>query len=38
MDRDEVGDLADQRLQELNEEEEPLVKSQVPAPKIIKTQ
>jgi hypothetical protein len=38
MDRDEVGDLADQRLQELNEDEEPLVKSRVPAPKIIKTQ
>jgi hypothetical protein len=38
MDRDEVGDLADQRLQELNEEAEPLVKSQVPAPKVIKTQ
>ena len=38
MGREEVGALADQRLQELADEAEPAVKSQVPPPKIIKTQ
>lgn len=37
MKRDEVGDVADQRLQELQESVEPEVKSNIPAPQVIKS-
>jgi hypothetical protein len=37
MKREEVGDVADQRLQELNESVEPEVKSKIPAPQVIKS-